>query len=144
MRISLYLRMTHLMGLGVFVIAWWGCAARPSLVGNPAFDGVYEGNPLADAQNRAYRCPLSGHQVVNVRNGEVTLATSNDTKMGVVQADGKLVMTGAPLMKIQGFHAHVDGTFTHNALDAVVFFPAWTALGGGGPCKFSWHFTKTR
>jgi hypothetical protein len=82
-------------------------------------------------------CTFSSHQVVSVRNGEVTLATSNDAKMGVVQADGKLVMTGAPLMKIQGFHGHVDGTFTHNALDAVVFFPAWTALGGGGPCKFT-------
>jgi len=144
MRISLYLRMTRLMCLGVFVIVLWGCAAHPPLVGNPAFDGVYEGNPVADPENRAHRCPLSSRQVVSVRNGEATLATSNDAKMGVVQGDGKLVMTGARLMKIQGFHGHVDGIFTHNALDAVVLFPAWSALGGGGPCKFAWHFTKTK
>ena len=75
------------MCLGVFVIAWWGCAARTSLVGNPAFDGVYEGNPIADPENRAHRCPLSSHEVVSVKNGEVMLTTSNDPKIGVVRAD---------------------------------------------------------
>jgi hypothetical protein len=142
--IDRYLRITHLMCLGFFMIASWGCAAHTALVGNPAFDGVYEGNPLADPENTAHRCPFPSHQVVSVRNGEATLQTSHNTKMGTVQADGKLVMIGAHLIKILGFYGHVDGTFTHNALDAVVFFPAWTTLGGGGPCKFIWHFTKTR
>ena len=74
MRHSLRLSIGPLMCFGCFVIAWWGCAASTSLVGNPA----------------------------------------------------------------------VDGTLTHNALDVVVFYPAWTSIGGGGPCKVTWHFTKTR
>ena len=102
MRHSLCLRIGHLMCLGFFVIALWDCAAPMSLVGNPAFDGIYEGNPIADPENRGHRCPLSSHEVVSVRNGEATLATSNNTKIGVVQADGKLVMTGAHLIKILG------------------------------------------
>jgi hypothetical protein len=144
MHISLYLSMAPLACLGVFVTVLWGCAARPSLVGNPAFDGVYEGNPIADPGNTRHRCPLSPHQVVSLWDGEATLVTSNDTKMGIVQEDGKLVMPGVHLIKIEGFYGHVEGTFTHNALDAVVFYPAWTAFGGGGPCKFAWHFTKTK
>ena len=144
MRHSLCLSIGQLLCLGCFGIAWWGCAAPTSLVGNPAFDGVYEGHPIADPANRAHRCPLSSHEVVSVRHGEATLTTSNETKMGVVQADGKLVMTDAHGIKILGWYGHVEGTFTHHALDAVVFYPAWTSMGGGGPCKFTWHFTKTR
>ena len=43
MRHSLRLSIGPLMCFGCVVIAWWGCAASTSLVGNPAFDGVYEG-----------------------------------------------------------------------------------------------------
>jgi hypothetical protein len=144
MRHSLCLRIGHLMCLGSFLIVLWGCATHTSLTGNPAFDGVYEGNPLADPENRAHRCPLSSHEVVSVRNGEAILETSNNTKIGVVTEDGKLVMTGTHLIQILGAYGHVDGTFTHNALDAVVLYPPWTTIGGGGPCKFTWHFPKTR
>ena len=61
MRHSLCLSIGPLMCLGCFVIVWWGCAAPIALVGNPAFDGVYEGNSIADPVNRQTDQPTSQH-----------------------------------------------------------------------------------